>query len=407
MKIYQSLKISKKALLAHKMRTILALLGIIIGVSSVIIMVAIGRGAQEKVMSKIEEMGTNLIVVNAGQVRTFAGRKRQIGNVITLTIRDAKAIVTECPSVRLTAPVQSKRLQVKYGNLSTKTSIVGTSPDVQSIRNFHVFSGKFFTSEENKASLRVAVVGQTVVENLFGSADPIGETIRIRKIPFEVIGVLENKGVDINGVDQDDQIIIPINTALRRVFNLTYLSTIYIQAIDNQSLNQAAAEVKSLLRERHHLVRRRKQDDFTVQNQADLLKTQEEAANTFTGLIGGIAAISLFVGGIGILAIMLMIIRERTGEIGLRMALGARKKDVLIQFLLESLIMSIAGGFLGIILGVGGAIIVSLFTQWSASISVLSIVVAITLSLVIGVFFGIYPARRASLLDPIEALRSE
>ena len=407
MKIYQSLKISQKALLAHKMRTILALLGIIIGVSSVIIMVAIGRGAQEKVMNKIEEMGTNLIVVNAGQVRTFAGRKRQIGNVITLTIRDAKAIVTECPSVRLTAPVQSKRLQVKYGNLSTKTSIVGTSPDFQSIRNFHIFSGKFFTSEENKASLRVAVLGQTVVENLFGIADPIGETIRIRKIPFEVVGVLENKGVDINGVDQDDQIIIPINTALRRVFNLTYLSTIYIQAIDNQSLNQAAAEVKSLLRERHHLVRRRKPDDFTVQNQADLLKTQEEAANTFTGLIGGIAAISLFVGGIGILAIMLMIIRERTGEIGLRMALGARRKDVLIQFLLESLIMSIAGGFLGMILGVGGAIIISVFTQWSASISVISIVVALTFSLIIGVFFGIYPAHRASLLDPIEALRSE
>ena len=407
MKIYQSLKISQKALLAHKMRTILALLGIIIGVSSVIIMVAIGRGAQEKVMNKIEEMGTNLIVVNAGQVRTFAGRKRQIGNVITLTIRDAKAIVTECPSVRLTAPVQSKRLQVKYGNLSTKTSIVGTSPDFQSISNFHIFSGKFFTSEENKASLRVAVLGQTVVENLFGIADPIGETIRIRKIPFEVVGVLENKGVDINGVDQDDQIIIPINTALRRVFNLTYLSTIYIQAIDNQSLNQAAAEVKSLLRERHHLVYRRKPDDFTVQNQADLLKTQEEAANTFTGLIGGIAAISLFVGGIGILAIMLMIIRERTGEIGLRMALGARRKDVLIQFLLESLMMSIAGGFLGMILGVGGAIIISVFTQWSASISVISIVVALTFSLIIGVFFGIYPAHRASLLDPIEALRSE
>ena len=191
------------------------------------------------------------------------------------------------------------------------------------------------------------------------------------------------------------------------MFNLTYLSTIYIQAIDNKSLNQAAAEVKSLLRERHHLVRRRKPDDFTVQNQADLLKTQEEAANTFTGLIGGIAAISLLVGGIGILAIMLMIIRERTGEIGLRMALGARRKDVLIQFLLESLMMSIAGGFLGMILGVGGAIIISVFTQWSASISVISIVVALTFSLIIGVFFGIYPARRASLLDPIEALRSE
>jgi len=345
MKIYSSMKISQRALFAHKMRTVLALLGIIIGVSAVIIMVAIGRGAQKEVLGKIEEMGTNLIVVNAGQVRTFAGRKRQTGNVITLIIRDARAISSECPSVRLTAPVQSKRLQVKYGNLNTQTSIVGSTPDFQSIRNFYTQKGEFFTNEENRASLRVAVLGQTVVANLFGSNDPIGETIRIRKIPFEVIGVLKKKGVDINGVDQDDQIIIPINTALRRVFNLTYLNTIYVQAKDSQSLDEAAAEVKALLRRRHHLTRHAKPDDFTIQNQADVLKTQKEAANTFTGLIGGIAAISLLVGGIGILAIMLMIIRERTGEIGLRMALGARRKDVLVQFLLESLIMSLSGIF--------------------------------------------------------------
>jgi len=407
MKIYQSLKISRRALLLHKMRTVLALLGIIIGVSAVIIMVAIGRGAQKEVLGKIEEMGTNLIVVNAGQVRTFAGRKRQTGNVITLTLRDAKAIKMECPSVRVTAPAQSKKLQVKYGSLSTKTSVVGTTPDFQEIRNFHVAKGEFFTEEENRASLRLAVLGQTVVKNIFENEDPIGETIRIRKIPFTVIGVMQAKGVDINGVDQDDQIIIPINTALRRVFNLTYLSMIYVQAKDNRSIDAAIEEVTELLRERHHLTRHAKPDDFTIQNQADVLKTQKEATNTFTMLIGSIAAISLLVGGIGILAIMLMVIRERTNEIGLRMAVGARKKDILMQFLLESLMLSIAGGFLGIMLGISGSLTIGLFTNWSASLSILSIIIAFAFSLLVGLFFGVYPARRASLLDPIEALRSE
>ncbi len=407
MKIYQSLKISRGALLSNKLRTFLSLLGIIIGVSAVIIMVAIGQGAQKEVLKKIEAMGTNLIVVNAGQVSIFAGRRRQIGNVITLTTQDAKAINMESFSIRSAAPVQSKKLRVKYGNLSTNTTVVGTTPDFQDIRDFHASSGEFFTNEENNASLRVAVIGQTVKTNLFGNNDPIGETIRIRKIPFEVIGVLENKGVDINGVDQDDQIIIPINTALRRVFNLTYLSSIYVQAKDNQSMDAAVVEVKELLRERHHLIRHNKQDDFTIQNQAEVLKTQKEAADTFTGLIVGITAISLLVGGIGILAIMLMVIRERTSEIGLRIALGARKKDVLIQFLLESLLLSIGGGFLGIVLGISGSIIIGLFTQWSASISILSIIIAFTFSLFIGAFFGVYPARQASLMDPIEALRNE
>ncbi len=407
MKIYQNLKISRKALLAHKMRTVLALLGIIIGVSAVIIMVAIGRGAQKEVLGKIEEMGANLIVVNAGQVRTFGGRKRQIGNVITLTQRDATAIKMQCPSVNLTAPIKSKKLQVKYGSLSTKTSIVGTTPDFQMIRNFHVRKGEFFTNEENRASLRLAVLGQTVAKNLFEDADPIGETIRIRKIPFKVIGVMQAKGVDINGVDQDDQIIIPINTALRRVFNLTYLSTIYVQARDSKSLKTAVAEVRELLRERHHLTRHAEPDDFTIQNQADVLETQKEATDTFTMLIGSIAAISLLIGGIGILAIMLIIIRERKYEIGLRMAVGALRKDILMQFLLESLILSIGGGFLGILLGISGSLTIGLFTNWSASLSIPSIVLAFAFSLMVGLFFGIYPAYKASLLDPIEALRGE
>jgi len=352
-------------------------------------------------------MGTNLIVVNAGQVRSFGGRKRRIGNVTTLILKDAKAISMECPSVHLTAPAQSKKLQVKYGNLNTNTSVVGTTPDFQEIRNFYVRTGEFFTDEENRASQRVAVLGQSVVKNLFENNNPIGETIRIGKVPFQVISVLEEKGVDANGVDQDDQILIPINTALRRLFNLTYLSTVYLQAKDSESIDMAIAEVTEILRDRHRLNRRSKPDDFTIQNQADVLATQQEATDTFTILIGSIAAISLLVGGIGVLAIMLMVIRERTNEIGLRMAVGARRKDILTQFLFEASILSIGGGFLGIILGISGSLIIGLFTTWSASLSIPSIVMAFTFSLFVGLFFGVYPARRASLLDPIEALRSE
>jgi len=406
-KVYRSIKMSQKALLAHKLRTVLALLGIIIGVSAVIIMVAIGRGAQKEVLSKIEEMGTNLIVVNAGQVRSFGGRQRRIGNVTTLTLKDAKAISLECPLVILTAPAQSKKLQVKYGNLNTNTSVVGTTPDFQEIRNFHVRKGEFFTDEENRGSLRVAVLGQSVVKNIFENNNPISETIYIGKVPFRVVGILEEKSVDANGVDQDDQILIPLNTALRRVFNLTYLNTIYLQANNSESIEMAIAEVTEILRDRHRLNHRSKPDDFTIQNQADVLETQKETTDTFTMLISSIAAISLLVGGIGVLAIMLMVIRERTNEIGLRMAVGARRKDILTQFLLEASILSVGGGFLGIFFGVGGSLALRLFTAWSASLSIPSIVMAFTFSLLTGLFFGVYPARRASLLDPIEALESD
>jgi len=407
MKITRSIRISRSQILSHKLRTGLALLGIIIGVSAVIIMVAIGNGAQKEVLSLIESMGTDLIIINAGQVQKTSGRQQISGTVTTLTLQDANSIHVECPDVKFAVPVQTKKMQVKWGNLSTNTTITGTTTDFREVRNFNSEKGNFFTEEDNKASLRNAVLGQTVVKNLFGNSDPIGETIRIGRVTFNVIGIMESKGVDLNGFDQDDQIFIPLQTALRRVFNLTYINTINVQPYSTDKMQNAVKQVSELLRDRHRLDRLNKPDDFTIQTQVELLETQRETTDTFTTLIVGVASISLLVGGIGILAIMLIAIRERINEIGLRMAVGASKKDILVQFVIEASILSISGGIIGIIFGVAISIIMSLATKWNLSISIPSIIYSFIFSLIVGMFFGVYPARKASLLDPIEALRSE
>lgn len=394
-------------MLAHKLRTALALIGIIIGVSAVIIMVAIGNGAQNEVLGKIEAMGTNLIIVNAGQVQRSAGRMQVRGTVTTLRLEDAEALQRTVLLVQSAAPVQSKKMQVKLGNVSSNTTIVGTSVEFPGVRNFHTAKGYFFSEEENRASRRVAVLGQTVVKNLFDSANPIGETIRIGRIPFQVIGVMEPKGVDLNGIDQDDQIFIPIKTALRRVFNQDYINSISIQVVSPDKMADAEQQIREVLRERHRLNRKDRPDDFTIQSQTELLEAQRETTGTFTALITSIASISLLVGGIGILAIMLIAIRERTNEIGLRMAVGASRKDISVQFVIESAILSIGGGILGIIIGVFGSLVIALATNWSTSLSLTPILYSFGFSLLIGLFFGVYPARKASLLDPIVALRSE
>jgi len=407
MKLALSLKISHKQLLAHKMRTVLALLGVIIGVSAVILMISVGKGAQKEVLSRIEAMGTNLLVVNAGQIRRFAGRREIRGTATTLSLDDAEAILEECYSVKNAAPVQSKKMQVKYGSYSTNTSITGTTPDYQSIRNFKVEEGVFFSDEENTAGRRMAVLGRSVVRNLFEGEDPIAEIIRIGRVPFEIIGVMESKGVDLNGVDQDDQVFIPVRTALRRVFNLTYINSISLEAVSREKMDTAVEEVGELLRERHRLERVNQPDDFTIQSQVDLLDAQRETTETFTTLIVSIAAVSLLVGGIGILAIMLIAIRERTNEIGLRMAVGAGRKDILAQFILEAAILGIGGGAAGILIGVAGSALIGTATRWPTSISLPSVALSFGFSLAVGLFFGVYPARKASLLDPIVALRSE
>ena len=382
-------------------------MGIIIGVSAVIIMVAIGNGARNEVLSKIEAMGTNLIIVNAGQVQKNVGRQQIRGTVTSLTLKDVDILASECPDVRMAAPVQTKKMQVKWENVSTHTTITGTTPNYPFIRNFKVEKGVFFTEEENKASMRFAVLGETVVKNLFEGRNPVSENIRIGSVLFSIIGVMEPKGADLEGIDQDDQIFIPVQTALRRVFNLNYINTINIQATSIEKMDDATSQISEALREQHRLNKQNKPDDFTIQNQIELLETQKETTGTFTALIVSTAGVSLLVGGIGILAIMLIAIRERINEIGLRMAVGASRKDILFQFVIESSILSIGGGIIGIAVGILTSVVIIFATDWTLSISLPSLVYSFLFSLAVGLFFGVYPARKASRLDPVEALRSE
>ncbi|TRZ48268.1 FtsX-like permease family protein [bacterium] len=406
MKIAKNIEISKKILLERKVRTVLSLSGIIVGVCAVIVMVALGKGTEAKITSQITKMGSNLLLVNAGQVKIIAGRARQAKIVTTLELRDVDSIAEGVSSAKYIAPAQVKKLQVKYGNLNSKTNIVGTTSDIVAIQNHSLLEGRFFDEDENNGLRRVAVIGKTVVENIFGQQNPLGKIIYIGKVPFEIIGVLSPKGLDLYGADQDDQIFIPVKTALRRLFNLTYINTIYVKVRDGVSLKQAEEEINVILRERHHL-REGKDNDFTILNQTAILEAQQESSRTFTLLIGSIAALSLLVGGIGVLAVMLISIRERIKEIGIRRAVGAKRRDILIQFLSEALLLSIGGGMIGIVLGVMVSILTAIFAKLPLIIPMDAVGVSFLATFIIGVFFGVYPARKASLLDPIKALQFE
>lgn len=405
MKLSKNIALSYEILAAYKLRTLLSMLGIIVGVGAVVLMVAAGKGAEKRILDRIRDMGTNLVVVNAGQTRIVAGRQRQMATVTTLIPDDARAIVTDCPSVRLAAPAASKKLAARFESENANTNVVGMAPDGFRIRNIKIAAGRFFDAEESRGRRRVAILGPTVVINLFGADDPIGQKIRIGRVPFEVIGVTRPKGIDANGADQDDLIIVPLTTAMRRLFNVTYVDRIYVQAVNADALYQAEKEIRSVLRQRHRL--REKPDDFTIQNQATLLKTERETSRAMTLLVGGAASISLLVGGVGILAVMLISVRERTGEIGLRRAVGALKRDIRNQFLMEAAILSCTGGLLGVLSGVAGALILSRLGYWETVISWPAAGVGFLFSASLGIVFGIYPALRAAGLEPIEALRAE
>lgn len=405
MTVLKGFRIALGALFSHRLRAGLATLGIVVGVCSVIVMMAVGEGAQHEVVSKIRAMGTDLVLVTAGQVKIIAGRQRQTGNVTTLTLRDARAVAEESSHVLAVAPAQSRKLLVKNDALSSGTTITGTTDTIRQVRGLAMARGRFFTDDEDRTLQRVAVIGKTVAKNLFEGRDPVGERVRIGKVSFEVVGELEPKGTDLVGNDQDDVIYVPLSTALRRLFNVTYINNIYVQARDSDSIALAAGDMGGILRERHRL--RDRADDFTIQSQTEILKTEQDTTRTFTSLLSTVAAVSLVVGGVGILAVMLISIKERTREIGVRRAVGATKNDLLVQFLAESLTLSMTGGVAGIAVGAAIAAGAAHATKWPLRLSLLPIIVAFMVSAAIGVVFGVVPAMRAARLNPIDALRSE
>ena len=405
MKLSRNVILSVEILTAHKLRTLLSIIGIVVGVGAVILMVSAGRGAEKQILDRIRRMGTNLVIVNAGRTSIIAGRQRQMDTVRTLQVTDAQAIAKECTSVALTTPAVSKKLPLRWEDQDAITNVVGMQAEGLKVRNFSIAVGRTFDAEESRAAKRMAIVGPTAAANLFGSTDPVGQRIRINKVPFEVIGVTAPKGMDINGLDQDDLIIVPLETGMRRLLNLDYVHTVYAQARSSAAIGPAEQEIAGLLRQRHRLGS--KPDDFTIQNQATLLATERETTGSMTLLIGSVAGISLLVGGVGILAVMLMSVRERTREIGLRRALGALRRDIRNQFLLESAVLAGAGGVAGVVGGVGLSLAVSSLGYWPAMISWPAASVAFTFSVLVGVFFGLYPAAQAAKLEPIEALRAE
>jgi len=398
-------RIAIKSLTGHPLRVGLAVLAIMIGVASVIVMVGIGRGAEDEVRRRIEGMGTNLIVVNAGQSRAVKGQVGQLGIMTTLTLKDASAIAEECPSVKLVAPAYSKKLSVKFENVSYSTRVVGTLPLIQKVRNISIESGTFFDEDENRLMAPVAIVGPTVVQTLFAGRDPVGESIRIGKVLFKVIGATVSKGA-VSGEDEDDQILVPLRTAMNKLMNVTYLSNIFIEAEGFESIHKAEAEIRLLLRERHRL-REGKEDDFTIQNQADVIEAQSSVARTFSLLVGSIAVISLIIGGVGILGVMLLSIRERVSEIGIRRAVGARRRDILVQFLVESSFLGVVGGIAGLLVGIGGSAGVKHFSGMPVVLAPDYIILSLVFSIATGLIFGIYPSWKAARLDPIEALNTK
>ncbi len=403
-----SLRIALKALMVNKMRSALTMLGIIIGVGAVIAMIAVGSGAKKRIADQIASMGSNIIIVLSGS-STSGGIRFGAGTVPTLTVEDAKAISSEIPGVRLVAPHLSGIAQVVFGNQNWSTLIYGTTPEMIEIREWALRSGRVFTQQDLDGAVKVCLLGKTVVDNLFGGIDPIGQVVRIKKIPFTVIGTLEPKGQSTWGTDQDDVIFVPLTTAQNSLFGMQFpgmVRVITVQAKEPEVMKTVEEQITDLLRQRHR-IQPGQENDFSVRNLTEVASSAEESARVMSLLLGAIASISLIVGGIGIMNIMLVSVTERTREIGIRIAVGAKGRDILLQFLIESLVLSLIGGTMGIGIGVAGTLILSSFTQWPTLFSIEAILLAFLFSGSVGVFFGFYPARKASLLNPIEALRYE
>ena len=406
MNITNLIKIALFALRRNKFRAFLTMLGIIIGVASVIAMLAIGEGSKQSIQNQISSMGSNMVIVMPAS-QQMGGVQLGGGNMKTLEIADAKTVAAMCPSLTAVSPVVRSAGQVVYGSEHWPTTFYGVDIGYLDIKKMKISQGRMFTAQEVKTAAKVIVIGQTVVDNLFGKGvDPVGKSIRFRNIPLKIIGVLAEKGENTFGQDQDDLIAGPYTTVQKRILAITHIQAIFASAKSEELTTQASNELTSALRKAHQL-REDEDDDFQIRTQQELVNTFSSISNILTILLGAIAGISLLVGGIGIMNIMFVSVTERTREIGLRMSIGGRGIDILMQFLIEALLLSIIGGILGILLGIGSSSLIASFTGWPIQVMTSAVVMAFLVCAAIGIFFGWYPARKASRLNPIDALRYE
>ncbi len=407
MNIFMIFRIAFRALARNKMRSALTMLGIIIGVAAVIAMVSIGQGAQASVQEQIASVGTNLLFVGAGS-QNVGGVRSGTGatNSNTLTVDDIEAIRREIPSVAMASPTVNARSQMVFGNQNWNTQVQGVNEQFPQIRKWLVQTGEFFTEADVRTASRVLVIGQTVADSLFPGTDPIGQTLRVRELPFRVIGVMAKRGQDGQGRDQDDIAIAPYSTVQKKLLAITHIQFAHVSAISPAATYTAQEQITDLLRQRHKLAPNQ-ENDFFVRNLTDVAEAADETNRIMTILLSSIASVSLLVGGIGIMNIMLVSVTERTREIGIRMAIGARSSAVRTQFLIEAIVLSLTGGMIGIALGLAVSIVIPTMLGWPTLVSFAAIVGSAVFSAAVGIFFGYYPARKAAGLDPIEALRYE
>jgi putative ABC transport system permease protein len=402
---FMTLRIALRALARNKMRAFLTMLGIIIGVGAVIAMVAIGEGAKSTIRAQIASLGTNVLIIVPG-TSNQGGVRAGFGSVNTLVDGDARAMIREVRAVAYASPVLRRTEQLVAGNLNWGTLVHGVAPEFQQIREWQIAEGRFLHDGDMESAAKVVVLGETVVRNLFGNDDPIDSVIRIRNIPFRVVGVLAPKGQTGHGTDQDDTVMIPYTSMQKRLMRITWLQSIVVKAVNAERVQEAQEQITSLLRQRHRIGPER-EDDFNVRNLSDITEAATTTARVMTVLLGSVAGISLLVGGIGIMNIMLVSVTERTREIGIRMAVGARSRDIMLQFLVEAVVMAATGGIIGIFLGIGSSEVLKTWAQWPTLIDPAIVAIAFLFSGAVGVFFGFYPAKKAATLDPIEALRYE
>ena len=407
MNISNLFKIALRAIAANKLRSFLTMLGIIIGVASVIAMLAIGQGSKKSIQANIAEMGSNMIMVRPGQDKGPGGARQDASEMQSLKLKDYETLVEQSKYLAAISPSVSASGQFINGNNNTPSSIYGISPDYLEIRQLKVEDGEMFTEDDIKTSAKVCLVGKTVADNLFTNGeDPVGKVIRYKNIPFRIIGVLKSKGYNSFGMDQDDMVLAPYTTVMKRILSVTYLQGINASAITEEMTDVVINEVSTLLRSNHKL-KEADVDDFTIRSQQEMAEMMNSTSDTMTILLLVVACISLIVGGIGIMNIMYVSVTERTKEIGLRMSVGARGIDILNQFLIESVLLSVTGGIIGVIVGVGAAVGINVFAHWPIQIQPWSVLLSFAVCSATGIFFGWYPAKKAACLDPIEAIRYE